>query len=285
TNLYSLALASPTSFPINTDGANPYDGLVLSGNTLYGTALNGGDGGEGTVFKLGIDGTGFDVLHSFMAFDGAGPNKICLSGDAVYGTAGAGGASNNQGTVFKVNTDGTGFVTLHSFSGLDGANPYAGLTVSGTTLYGTAYSGGSSGNGTVFALNTDGANFRVLHSFTGGEGGRSPHTELVLSGDTLYGTTINGGSSGQGTVYALNTDGTGFTTLHSFSATTNGTNSDGALPHHGPILSGGTLYGTASVGGTSGRGTVFSISLPVFPPSLTISASRQNVILTWSTNA
>ena len=41
---------------------------------------------------------------------------------------------------------------------------------------------------------------------------------LILSGNTLYGTTTGGGSSGNGTVFAINTDGTGFTTLHSFTA-------------------------------------------------------------------
>ncbi len=94
------------------------------------------------------------------------------------------------------------------------------------------------------------------------------------------------GRSGYGTVFAVNTDGTGFTTLHNFtplsSNSSYGTNSDGANPQGGLILSGNTLYGTASRGGNN-SGTLFSLSLP--PPQLTITRSITNVILTWPTYA
>src|SRR2546422_929481 len=108
------------------------------------------------------------------------------------------------------------FTTLHSFTGSDGAAPFAGLILSGTTLYGTANTGGSSGAGTVFAINTDGTGFTNLHSFTGGSDGATPYGGLVLSGNTLYGTATYGGSSGNGTVFKVNTDGSGFTNLYSF---------------------------------------------------------------------
>ena len=52
-------------FNTNSDGANPYAGLILSGNTLYGTASDGGSSGNGTVFAVNTDGTGFTNLHSF----------------------------------------------------------------------------------------------------------------------------------------------------------------------------------------------------------------------------
>ena len=38
----------------NSDGANPYAGLILSGNTLYGTARYGGSSGDGTVFSISL---------------------------------------------------------------------------------------------------------------------------------------------------------------------------------------------------------------------------------------
>src|SRR5947209_143860 len=101
------------------------------------------------------------------------------------------------------------FTTLHSFTGRsDGADPYAGLILSGNTLYGTAFVGGSSGDGTVFKVNTNGTGFTTLHSFTGGLDGATPYAGLVLSGNTLYGTAYNGGISGWGTVFAVNTNGT-----------------------------------------------------------------------------
>src|ERR1035437_9136072 len=55
------------TFTGGSDGANPYAGLILSGNTLYGTAYSGGSGNAGTVFALNANGTGFTNLHSFTA--------------------------------------------------------------------------------------------------------------------------------------------------------------------------------------------------------------------------
>jgi uncharacterized repeat protein (TIGR03803 family) len=293
TNMHSFTAIS--GYPgINSDGAYPVAGLILSGDTLYGTAYGGGSSGNGTVFKVNTNGTGFTILQSFsFSVDGSAPAAgLILSGNTLYGTA-YGGGSWGWGTVFKVNTGGTGFTNLHSFTAIsgypginsDGGNPQAGLILSGTTLYGTAYSGGSSAYGTVFAVNTNGTGFTNLHSFNGGSDGARPYAGLILSGTTLYGTAVTGGSSGNGTVFAVNTDGTGFMTLHSFTATSGSspsTNSDGANPYAGLILSGTTLYGTANRGGSSGNGTVFSLSLP---PQLTIIRSVANVILTWPTNA
>src|SRR5262249_36063546 len=54
----------------NSDGAFPNAGLVASGNTLYGTASEGGTSGNGTIFRLNIDGTGFTNLHNFTATSG-----------------------------------------------------------------------------------------------------------------------------------------------------------------------------------------------------------------------
>jgi len=203
---------------------------------------------------------------------------LILSGSTLYGTALYGGSS-GYGVVFALNTDGTGFTNLHSFtSASDGANPYAGLVLSGNTLYGTAYVGGSSGYGTVFAVNTDGTGFTNLHNFTSVTDGGYPYAGLILSGNALYGTAVSGGSSDNGTVFKINTDGSGFTNLHDFAS-----DSDGANPYAGLTLSDNVLYGATAYGGSSGAGTVFSLSLPVPPLVLTIIPSGTNVILTWPT--
>jgi len=82
-------------------------------------------------------------------------------------------------------------------------------------------------------------------------------------------------------VFAVNTDGTGFTTLHRFTG-----GSDGSSPLAGLILSGDIFYGTTSSGGSSGYGTVFSLSLgSVSAPQLTLIRSAAGVILTWPANA
>jgi uncharacterized repeat protein (TIGR03803 family) len=305
TNLYSFT-AYPSGYYTNSDGANPFAGLILSGNTLYGTAAFGGTNGNGTVFAIHTDGMGFTNLHSFKAtsgsegFFGYGTNSegahpvagLILSGGTLYGTTRGGGSSGN-GTVFAVNTNGTGFTNLYSFTAYppgyftnsDGIAPVAGLLLSGNTLYGTAVYGGSSGDGTVFAVNTNGMGFTNLYSFTGSDG-TEPQAGLILSGSRLYGTTEGGGSLNNGTVFAVNTNGTGFTNVYSFTlgdfnSSDIFTNSDGAYPNGPLILSGNTLYGTAAGGGSSGNGTVFSLSLV---PQLAIIPYGTNVIMTWPTN-
>src|SRR4029453_7448032 len=112
-----------------------------------------------------------------------------------------------------------------------------------------------------------------LHSFTAvaasypytNSDGAYPLAGLILSGATLYGTARQGGADGAGGGLPVHTDGTGFTNLHSFTttaATGNGlayTNSGGAVPSSGLILSGNSLYGTACCGGAGGAGAVFAI--------------------------
>src|SRR5439155_20036764 len=173
--------------------------------------------------------------------------------------------------------------------------PQANLILSGNTLYGTTEHGGMSGYGTVFAVTTNGTGFTTLHSFAAGgfnssgvftnNDGANPSAGLVVSGNNLYGTATAGGSSGNGTVFMLKTDGTGFTNLYSFSATPRypepQTNRDGANPSGGVVLSGYTLYGMTAYGGNSGNGTLFSLS---FTPRLTIIPAGTNVVLTWPNN-
>src|SRR5204863_229097 len=107
-----------------TDGDLPIAGLVVLGNTLYGTATYGGSSDNGTVFKVNTDGAGFTNLHSFTGDsgypaytnnDGAYPYaSLILSSNILYGTASSGGGSRG-GTLFSLNTDGTGFTNLHNF--------------------------------------------------------------------------------------------------------------------------------------------------------------------------
>lgn len=259
-----------------SDGAYPLAGLIFSGETLYGTTTQNGDFGNGTVFSINTNGTGFVTLYAFSSgSDGSEPaGNLLLQGSVLYGTADLGG-DYGKGVVYALNTNGTGFTTLYSFSGAtDGSLPFCNLQLSGNkTLIGTTTRGGNADEGTVFAINTDGSGFTNLYSFSArsdlapytNSDGAHPFCGLTLSEGNLYGATAFGGSAGQGTLFKLNTDGTGFTTLYSFTPTSNGTNSDGGepgiLPGEGLTLSGSTLYGTAPVGGSSGNGTAFAINI------------------------
>ncbi len=96
-----------------------------------------------------------------------------------------------------------GFAVIHVFNGLHDTDPNAGLVLSGNTLYGTTGGrGATNGIGTVFAVNTDGTGYTILHAFQGPDGSLL-YGGLVLSGDTLYGTTFEGGSNNAGTIFAI----------------------------------------------------------------------------------
>jgi len=243
------------NFTNSIDGVGP-QGLTFSGSTLYGTTVSGGVSNAGTIFNVNTDGSGFAAIHHFAGYpaDGASPKAALVSsGSRLFGTASAGGSSGG-GTVFAINTDGTGYTTLHDFISTEGTTPTGALLVSGNRLYGTASMGGSSGSGTVFALNTDGTVFRILHDFSSGTNSDGAHPQgalvgaLTLSSNTLYGTTTSG------TVFAVNTDGSGFRTLHSV-----GGYITGSL-----VLWGVKLYGTTLSGnGTMpwGNGTIFALNI------------------------
>jgi uncharacterized repeat protein (TIGR03803 family) len=305
TNLFTFSAAATNSLGhyTNGSGTGPQCGLVLAGNTLFGTASGGGSAGNGTVFRVNTDGTGFTNLHSFTYSstgfpatngDGYYPQAgLVLSGNALYGTAVYGGVY-GRGSVFKVSTDGMVFTNLHSFTSItsgtnsDGALPFPGLVLSGNMLYGLATYGGSKGDGVVFAIYPDGSGFTNLYNFQGyPRDGGNPQGALIVSGHTLYGTTQFGGSADTGTIFRGNTDGSGFTNLYRFSAPLGSYpdyyNSDGYYPVGALIMSGNTLYGTTLEGGAAGLGAVFSLTLPL--PQLSIVHSGTNIILTWPTNA
>ncbi|MBI5397264.1 MAG: PEP-CTERM sorting domain-containing protein [Verrucomicrobia bacterium] len=246
------------------DGAGPMGTPTVSGSTVYGMTYYGGTSGQGAVFSMNINGSGFGVLHSFTggSSDGAyTKGSLTISGSTLYGmtiegsgVAPSGGPTINLGTVFSLNDNGTGFTLLHSFMDAlqppptDGAYPYGSLTLSGSTLYGMTSMGGSSDYGIVFSMNPDGSGYNILHNFSGWGNGSSPGGSLLISGSTLYGMA---GS----TIFSMNTSGTGFTALHTFwGDATGGAGSLGDL-----TLVGSTLYGMTKDGGSSDGGVIFSI--------------------------
>jgi len=176
--------------------------------------------------------------------------------------------------------------TLFSFAGAaNGANPHGNLTVSGDWLYGTTYKGGTYNHGTIFKMRSDGSDFSVLHHFhyNGiGTDGAYPLGSLVLDNGVLYGMTQRGGQSSTtniylgGTVFKINTDGTGYTVLHRFLGGVAG----GAQPNDSLFLADdGYLYGFTPDCGYFGmtaftNGTIFKIS----------KAGSHSVIYTYAGN-
>lgn len=246
------------------DGSRPFPSALLAltaSGDLVGTTTGGGAASLGTIFKMKADGTGFQVLHSFVEAEGWGPwGGVTLDGAGnIYGTANLGGhgCSLGCGTVFAMNDDGSNYRVLHAFSNTDGSGPRASLWYDGSSfLYGTTEGGGTSSKGTVFRVRTDGTDFQVLHSFAGGPSdGSYLRARLIPDGTGyLYGTTYQGGASDAGTVFRIKTDGSGFALLHSFASD----GSEGKWLESELVLGpSSTLYGIAAYG--SSCGAVFKL--------------------------
>ena len=149
---------------------------------------------------------------------------------------------------------------LHSFNnnGTDGYEPYFGSLIfdAAGKLYGTTTTGGTSGDGTVFELTPTGGGGwteQVLYSFGNTPDGAYANAVPIFdAAGNLYGTTSEGGTNRDGTVFELMPAGGGSwteTLLHSFN--NNGT--DGFLPNAGLIFdAAGNLYGTTYYGGAGG---------------------------------
>lgn len=201
------------SFDAQSKGAGPGAPLALSDSTLYGTTQFDGMFGQGTLFKVSADGSGYSLLHTFGGANDSARGPVTVAGSTIYGAS----SSSAGGFLYEIGTDGSGFEILHSFSGSDGATPVGGLILAGSTLYGTTVKGGAAGLGSIFRVNIDGTGFDLLHSFTGGPtDGRGPQAGLTLVGETLFGTTFYGGLRDEGTIFSIAIDGSDYRLLHSF---------------------------------------------------------------------
>jgi uncharacterized repeat protein (TIGR03803 family) len=240
-----------------TEGANPQAGVIEVAGAYYGTTVNGGNSGKGTIFRIDA-GTGtFTTLHHFSGTvgDGAYPYAalILASDGNLYGTTSS--AYGGSGTIFRIAPDGSGFTTLHVFQMSDGAVPKGPLILaSDGNLYGTTHEGGAHNSGTIFKMDTAGAQWTTLYQFAGTDGSHPLCGLLQAADGNLYGTTTGGGASGMGTIFRIDTDGTLLTTLYDF-AGSDGDGPAGALVQD----AGGMLYGTTGGGGSDAQGTIFRV--------------------------
>lgn len=267
-----------------TDGENPVGQLVEdAAGAIYGVTENGGANLLGNVFKLTPPAKGKTkwtetTLVSFDYDTGNSPmaGLVMDRAGALYGTVSYNGdTSLGSGVVFKLTPPAKGnsawtYSALHVF-GLDpsdGNTPESELIFdSSGALYGTTAGGGvATANGgdvgTVFKLTPPAKGKTawtetVLYSFIGGGDGSAPIVPLVMDKTgALYGTTQDGGSNQEGTIFKLTPPAKGktkwaFSTVHDFEYT------DGAAPVAALTLTpNGVLVGTTSDGG-KGFGTTF----------------------------
>ncbi len=269
------------------DGANPGSALIFDAKgNLYGVTPNGGNG-CGIVFELSPPANGGkwkeNILHNFDSNGGDGCNPsgrliFDQAGDLFGSTFNGGGGltnlfcNNGCGTTYKLHlANGKWTETvLHRFTGkgTDGQSPTGGLTFDkagnlwGTTFIGgvgkSSTCGGTNGAGfcgTVFELTPNAKGTwteSTLYSFVDASTGWNSFSGLILdrAGD-LVGTTENGGSALQGTVFKITPKGKGKveeSLIHEFAG-----EADGAFPNSGLTPdAAGNLYGVVSQGGGIG---------------------------------
>ena len=258
----TVSISSPAS-PSTLASFNPYpNGTQLfsgviedSRGNFFGTAYEGGASGVGTVYEVAAGSNTVTTIASFNNANGAYPSAGLVedSGGNLFGTTSAGGAT-GTGTVFEVAAGSNAIITLASFN--NGAYPRAGLVQdSNGNLFGTTDAGGASNVGTVFELAAGSNTITTLASFNN-TNGAYPRAGLIEdSNGNLFGTTVEGGADGDGTVYEVAAGSNTITPIASFNYT------NGALPYAGVVEdSSGDLFGTSNGGGANGVGTVYEVA-------------------------
>ncbi len=224
---------------------------------------SGGTNGGGTIIRIKTDGTGFNVLYHFTASSGNAPlgGLVQAGNGKLYGMTQNAGFFGN-GTIFSINTDGSGYEVIFYFNNnepvMSGTFPRGDL-IDGADgfLYGTLMQGGSAGQGTLFKIKSDGSSFSKIIEFDGANYGSSPASTLTRGTDgKLYGMTQGGGINNQGTIYSVNTNGANYTRLLDFDGTLKGAYPSGKLAEG----TDGLLYGTTYFGGVNNLGIVFKIA-------------------------
>jgi uncharacterized repeat protein (TIGR03803 family) len=257
----------------------PIGGLTLgSAGRLFGSTEFGGSepSRDGMVFSMAEDGTDMQTLQSF---GGSGlvmrpASQLLLASDGqLYGVARPMQYIDTLGgALYRIAQDGSGFAVLHRFMTAtegDFSGDTAPSVVEGNDgyLYGATSAGGP-GAGALYRVAKDGSGFTILHRFAalgGGNvnaGGGTVSTRLIVGADgLLYGAAQYGGYAGNGVVFRLAADGSGFTVLYSFpSVGGNKGNGVGANPTGNITFNGdGELCGTAKRGGTSTYGTAWCL--------------------------
>jgi uncharacterized repeat protein (TIGR03803 family) len=261
------------SFAGNADGEYTDTELVAdSAGNLYGTSVQGGIYGGGTVFQVTPAGV-HTVLYNFTGgSDGGEPYKgVTLDAQGnLYGTAVTGGGGSCEGgcgVVFKLTNSG-GIWTqsvIHTFTGgSDGSGPGSPVAIDKHgNVWGTTPTGGADGMGVVYQLQPTASGdwtLHVAHTFTGSAdgGGGSAGRFLIDAAGNLYNVCTVGGANGFGTVYelSLNQGKWQLTTLYAFKD-----QPDGALPYGGVISDkAGNLYGTTYYAGVHDLGTVYKLT-------------------------
>jgi len=243
-------------------GIRPLGTLVSDGSgNFWGTTVNGGAVGNGTIFKVKAATGILTTVLSFTGTSGSDLGSSPCSGlvsdgtGNLWGTTATGGTSSN-GTIYKVNVATGGLTTVYSFPGMPGYQgtvPLGGLVSDGAgNLWGTTSASGASypnNYGAVFKVNVSTGNVTIIVGLTGTSGtarGEVPYATLAPDGNGyLWGTAPYGGFSNNGTIFAVSASTGQCSTFCDFTGVSG--SAPGINPYGGLVSDGaGNLWGTTS---------------------------------------
>ncbi|HQR44670.1 MAG TPA: hypothetical protein PLB02_04455 [Thermoanaerobaculia bacterium] len=247
----------------DTNGRYPTTGLALgSDGKLYGTTSDGGAGGYGTSYAVdpaALPPAAFAVIYEDPGTEGFAPfSPLYRDGNGdLFGTTSLGGNSAG-GTIYRLESCATPpctLTTLRATQDLGVGQDFSGVVPGpGGFLYGT-----TKGSNSVYKIQPDGSSFQTLYTFTGTPG-NFPNGSFPIGvmerGGILYGATAAGGASDKGTLFKVDPASPG-----SLGWSTSFSGTDGRYPSAQLVAgSDGKLYGVASGGGPSDKGTLFRVA-------------------------
>ena len=252
-----------------------YEHIIVKDNLIYLFIYDDLDPQSGYIIQMNDDGTDIRFLaHMSQCYGG---DMVLLDNDLYCVILNSSGG----GIIIRLETDTQEWSALHSFA--SGEYPDH-LVLSGTTIYGITQHGGSYNASTLFSLNINGTGFKELFEFPN-EGIKEAFgdsiSDLEISQSCLYGTRYYGGAAELGSLFKINTDGSGYKILHEFQNHNNGT-----LP--GDIaVANDTIYGTAYGGIYSMKGVLYKVnqipdnpSIPLLNIELPIKAPEHIIVNT-----
>jgi uncharacterized repeat protein (TIGR03803 family) len=200
-----------------THGEVPYAGVTFdkAGN-LYGTTAQGGytggpcqNGGCGMVYELTPSGSGW-VEHTLYEFKAGADGAYPVGGVTFDPSGNLYGATSFDGaisTVWELLRSGSGwtFSTLCTFDVLGGPQGKPTVAAAGN-VYGSVFDEDQQDSGLVYKLTPSGGGWTETNLVVFGQGnnGRFPYGSVALDANgNIYGTTLEGGSQGNGNVWEI----------------------------------------------------------------------------------
>jgi uncharacterized repeat protein (TIGR03803 family) len=240
------------------NGSQPNGLMVASNGVLYGTTYSGGASGDGTLFSLTTGGT-FTTLSTFNGANGANPTGNLMQ--------------NPDGNLYGATTSNTLFKTPASTSTVSGSSTITSISFTAYLSYFPLGNLVHDASGNIYGVaEYDDTDMCIYEYFTTGQfcvvyASNEPELSGALSIDAsgnLYLPFYYNNN------YILKVVPTGSPTLsYSFSGTytslysfgNGNTAAGGANPLAGLTQdSSGNFYGTTSIGGSTGGGTLFKLS-------------------------